>query len=59
MKSSQELAKDIRKSNEWDLDLLAELCKMAGLSEEWDQSDGETFEDVAFKAAEILQVNIL
>ena len=53
-----EIATALRSSGEWDFDLLKELCEIAGLKEEWNNSDGETFEDVAYKAAEILGVDI-
>jgi len=42
----------------WDLDFLRELCEEAGLLDEWEAADGETFEEVAYKAAEKLGVNI-
>ena len=59
MTREQELAAEIRSSQEWDLDQLAELCELAGMSEEWEAADGETFEQVAFKAAEKLGVEIM
>ena len=43
----------------WDADLLAELCEAAGMIDEWNAADGETFESVAFAAAEKLGVEIL
>lgn len=57
--TEQELAAEIREGQEWDLDQLAELCELAGMSEEWEAADGETFEQVAFKAAEKLGVEIM
>lgn len=59
MTREQELAQEIRENQEWDLDQLQELCELAGLAEEWAAADGETFEQVAFKAAEKLGVEIL
>lgn len=56
--NNNELAEKIRNSGTWDYDLLAELCDRAGIFEEWENADGETFESVAYKAAEILGVNI-
>lgn len=53
-----ELAERIRNADEWNAEDLAELCKMAGLEKEWQEADGETFEQVAYKAAEILGVEI-
>ena len=56
--NNNELAEKIRNSETWNYDLLAELCDCAGIFEEWKNADGETFECVAYKAAEILGVNI-
>ncbi len=53
-----EIATALRNSGEWDFTLLAELCEIAVLKEEWLNSDGETFESVAYKSAEILCVDI-
>lgn len=53
-----ELAERIREADEWNSEDLAELCEMAGLEKEWQEADGETFEQVAYKAAEILGVEI-
>lgn len=55
----EELARKIRESNEWIPELLEELCKAAGMLEEWQAADGGNFEDVAFAAAEKLGVEIL
>ena len=55
---ANEIATALRSSGEWDFDLLEELCEIAGLEEDWNNSDGENFEDVAYKAAEILDVDI-
>ena len=55
---ANEIAMALRSSGEWDFELLEELCEIAGLEEEWNNSDGENFEDVAYKAAEILGVDI-
>ena len=56
--SDAELVREIKNSDSWDMDLLRELCWRAGLIDEWEESDGDTFEDVAFKAAEKLGVEI-
>ena len=53
-----ELAERIRNADEWNAEDLAELCEMAGLEKEWQEADGETFEQVAYKAAEVLGVEI-
>lgn len=53
------VAAKIRRSPGWDIELLKELCKLANLEEEWEAADEYTFEDVAFRAAKILGVEIL
>ena len=55
---ANEIATTLRSSGEWDFELISELCEIAGLEEEWNDSDEYTFEDVAYKAAEILGVDI-
>lgn len=55
---ANEIANELRNSGEWNFELLEELCEIADLKEEWLNSDGETFESVAYKAAEILGVDI-
>lgn len=59
MENIKELAERIRKSGEWIEDDVRELCDAAGLLEEYEAADGETFETVIFKAAEILGVEVL
>ena len=54
----EQIAQELRESDIWIPELLAKLCEYAGLSEEFANADGETFEDVAYKAAEILGVEI-
>lgn len=54
-----EVAEAIRASDTWDFDLLAELCELADMSEEWKSADGDTFEHVAFAAADKLGVELL
>lgn len=58
MNRAYEIAQELNNSNEWNAELLAELCELAGLSREWEEADGETFESVAYKAADILGVEI-
>jgi hypothetical protein len=53
------LAKKIKSSQEWNADDLKKLCEYAGLSHEWEQADGENFETVAQRAADILGVDIV
>lgn len=57
-KELTELVGRINASDEWNSEDLAELCEMAGLEKEWNAADAETFEQVAYKAAEILGVEI-
>ena len=54
------IAETIRTADTWDevQDELAALCKLAGLSAEWEAADGESFEAVAYAAAERLGVKI-
>ena len=54
----QEIAREIRNSETWDNELLEQLCEEAGLLEEYQNADGETFESVVYKAADILNVEI-
>jgi hypothetical protein len=56
---NHELSSKIKTAGEWDADLLKELCFRAGMEEEWEEADGETFEAVALKAADKLGVEIL
>lgn len=58
MERARVIAEIINSSDEWDMDYLAELCDLADMSEEWAAADGETFESVAYKAAERLGVKI-
>ena len=48
----------ISMSDEWNPEDCRRLCELAGIEDEWDAADGETFEQVAYKAAEILGVEI-
>lgn len=48
----------IAKSDTWNPEDLKKLCEYAGLSRDWDDSDGETFESVVWKAADKLGVYI-
>lgn len=41
------------------MELLEELCEVAGMIEEWNAADGETFESVAYRAAKKLDVEII
>ena len=52
------IAQKIRQSDEWNLDDCRRLCELAEIEDELDAADGETFEQVVFKAAKLLHVNI-
>ena len=54
-----ELSEVIRNSDTWDMEALAELCELADMAAEWNAADGETFESVAYAAAEKLGVEII
>ena len=53
-----ELIQKIVYSSEWVLEDLAKLCSIAGLEKEWNESNGDTFEQVVCKALEVLGVEI-
>ena len=42
----------------WNADDCSDLCELAGLEKEWEEADGESFEAVVYRAAEILDVEI-
>ena len=54
-----EIAEMIRKDDTWDYELLEELCDLADMTDEWKSADGDTFESVAYAAAEKLGVEII
>lgn len=53
-----EIAERIRREDTWNAEACGELCRLAGLEDEWEAADGDTFEAVVFKAAERLGVEI-
>lgn len=55
----KKLAEQINASDTWDIDLLCELCTLAGLGEEWDNANGYSFESIVYQAADILGVEII
>ena len=59
MNRAFEVAEELRTSGEWVPELCEELCELAGLADEWKEADGESFEQVLYKAAEILNVEII
>lgn len=54
----KEIAKELRGQDVWSMELLEQLCEEAGMLEEYEAADGETFESVVYKAADILKVEI-
>ena len=58
MRNYEEVAKRIREAQEWDENDCRALCEAAGLEKEWEEADGEGFEAVVEKAADILGVEI-
>lgn len=59
MERAAEIAEIIRNNDTWDIEALSELCKMADMIDEWEAADGDTFESVAFAAADNLGVEII
>lgn len=53
------LAEKIRRSETWEDEDLRALCEAAGMLDAYTAADGETFEAVAFSAAEKLGVEII
>lgn len=53
-----EIAKELRESDIHIPELEAELCEIAGLAKEWQEADGEAFEDVLCMAQDKLGVLI-
>ena len=56
--SDFELARKIAESTVWEQSDIIELVRRAGLEEEYEAADGETFESIVYKAAEALDVEI-
>lgn len=46
--NAEALAAEIRSRDTWDLDGLAEPCRLADMEEQWSKADGDSFESVAF-----------
>ena len=59
MTRAYEIAEELKNSGEWIPELCEELCELAGMSDEWKEADGESFESVLYKAAESLGVEIV
>lgn len=56
--SAEEVAEVMRNSGEWIPECNERLCDLAGLHDEYAAADGEHFEAVVEKAAEILGVEV-
>lgn len=56
--TTEELAVEIRSQDTWDLDLSRELCRRAGLEDQFDTAVSTDFEEVLYKASDILNVEI-
>lgn len=55
---AQELAAKIAAADTWNENDCKKLCELAGMIDEWNAADGETFETVVYNAAEKLDVKI-
>lgn len=55
---AQELAAKIAAADTWNENDCKKLCELAGMLDEWNEADGETFESVVYDAAEKLGVEI-
>ena len=55
---AQELAAKIAAADTWNESDCKKLCELAGMLDEWNAADGETFETVVYNAAEKLGVEI-
>lgn len=55
---AREIATEINELGYWAFDLCAEFCDLAGMLEEFAESDSDTFEDVMYNAAEKLGVEL-
>lgn len=56
--STQELAKEIRRQDTWDIDLSRELCRRAGMEDQFEAAVSTDFEEVLYQAADKLNVEI-
>lgn len=53
------IAGAIQADDEWNFELLEKLCKLANMEEEWATRTEDTFESIAYKAAEKLGVELI
>lgn len=54
----EELAAEIRSQDTWDIDLSRELCRRAGLEDQFETAVATDFEEILYKASDILNVEI-
>lgn len=57
-KNLQAMIDEMNRSGEWNPDTLKAICEAAGMADEWAAADGETFEAVAYAAAEKLGLEL-
>lgn len=55
---THEIVERINASDEWDSEDCRRLCELAGVLDEWEEAEGETFEAVVRDAAEILNCKL-
>lgn len=58
MTREQEIAKELRESPMFDAELCEELCKIAGMEDKYLESDGESYIEVVYAAAEKIGVEL-
>lgn len=61
MYTNEELKAMISEMNtagEWNLDTMKAICDAADMADEWENADGDTFETVAYAAAEKLGLEL-
>jgi len=59
MTRAHEIAREIKAADTWNPEMLRELCEIADMLPEWEAADGESFESVAYAAAEKLGVELI
>lgn len=55
-RTAEEIAEKMREDTYWDNEDATELCELAGLTDEWNNADGDEFENLIYKAADKLGV---
>lgn len=54
----EEVSKRMHDADQWNMEDCRTLCILAGMLREWNESDGDNFEDVIYQAAKVLGVEI-